>query len=222
MNILIVEDDLKIASYLQKGFKEESFDVEIANNGIDGLSCVRNNKYDIIILDWMLPGLSGVDICTIARKNDILTPILILSAKSNIQDRVTGLNCGADDYLPKPFSFDELLARVNALLRRNKMHKSTILRVSNLTFDLIDKKVQRGDRDIELTSKEYDLLEILMKNKGHVVSNKKISSFLWKNETTSSNIIMVLIHHLRSKVDDGFEKKLIKTVRKIGYKIDED
>jgi len=143
MNILVVEDDAKIASYLQKGMLEESFSVDVANDGVEGLACIRKKTYDVIILDWMLPNLDGIDICTIARKNNINTPILMLSAKSNIQDRIEGLNAGADDYLPKPFSFDELIARINALLRRKKFQKTNILEIADLNFDITERKVTR-------------------------------------------------------------------------------
>jgi len=221
MNILIVEDDTQIALYLQKGLMEESFAVDVVHDGVEGLACIRGKAYDVIVLDWMLPNLNGIDICTIARKNDINTPILILSAKNSIQDRVEGLNCGADDYLPKPFSFDELVARINALLRRKKLQKANILEIEDLIFNLTERKVMRAGKLISLTTKEYELLEILMENKGHVVSMKKIISQLWKDDTISSNIIIVLIHHLRSKIDDWHSKKLIKTIRKIGYKIDD-
>ncbi|MDX1810164.1 MAG: response regulator transcription factor [Sulfurospirillaceae bacterium] len=221
MNILVVEDDAQIASYLQKGLLEESFSVDVANDGVEGLACIRKKTYDVIVLDWMLPNLDGIDICTIARKNNINTPILMLSAKSSIQDRIEGLNSGADDYLPKPFSFDELIARINALLRRKKFQKANILEIADLVFDITERKATRAGKLITLTIKEYELLEILMENKGHVVSTKKIISHLWKDETISSNIIIVLIHHLRSKIDDGHSKKLIKTIRKIGYKIDD-
>lgn len=178
MNILIIEDDTQIASYLQKGLVEESFTVEVACNGIEGLACLRNKTYDVIVLDWMLPNLSGIDICTIARKNNINTPILMLSAKSSIQDKIEGLNCGADDYLPKPFSFDELIARINALLRRKRLQKANILEIADLVFDIIERKATRADKLISLTAKEYELLEILMENKGHVVSTKRIISHL--------------------------------------------
>ncbi len=221
MDILIVEDDTQIASYLKKGLQEESFMVEVAYDGVEGLACIRKNNYEVIVLDWMLPKLSGIDICTIARKNGINTPILILSAKSNIESRVEGLDCGADDYLPKPFSFDELVARINALMRRKKLQKDTILKVSDLIFNVSKREVTRGDESILLTIKEYELLEILMKNKGHVVSVKKIVSGLWGEESISSNIITVLIHHLRSKIDEKHSQKLIKTIRKLGYKIDD-
>ncbi|MFK5882143.1 MAG: response regulator transcription factor [Sulfurospirillum sp.] len=221
MNILIVEDDKQIASYLQKGLEEESFVVDIAHDGTEGLASIREKNFDVIILDWMLPKLSGIDICTIVKKNDINTPILMLSAKSSIQDKVDGLNCGADDYLSKPFSFDELVARVNALIRRKKLQNDSVLRVANLSFDIYKREVSRDGKIIGLTTKEYDFLELLMKNKGHVVSTKKITSNLWGDETISSNIIKVLIHHLRNKLDEGYSKTLIKTVRKIGYKIDD-
>ncbi len=221
MRILIVEDDITIASYLKKGLEEESFSVDVAYDGVDGLTFVREKNYAVMVIDWMLPKLSGIDICTIARKNGINTPIMILSAKSNIQDRVEGLDCGADDYLPKPFSFDELVARIRALIRRQKLQKDTILKAGNLIFNVSKRKVSRDDKEIELTIKEYELLEILMINKGHVVSVKKIISSLWSEESVSSNIITVLIHHLRNKIDDFHTRKLIKTVRKLGYKIDD-
>jgi len=221
MRILIVEDDITIASYLKKGLEEESFSVDVAYDGVDGLTFVREKNYAVMVIDWMLPKLSGIDICTIARKNGINTPIMILSAKSNIQDRVEGLDCGADDYLSKPFSFDELVARIRALIRRQKLQKDTILKAGNLVFNISKRKVSRDDKEIELTIKEYELLEILMINKGHVVSVKKIISSLWGEESVSSNIITVLIHHLRNKIDDFHARKLIKTVRKLGYKIDD-
>jgi DNA-binding response OmpR family regulator len=221
MNILLVEDDLQITSYLKKGLEEEDFSVEVAHDGQEGLSCVREKSYDVIILDWMLPMLSGIDICTIARKNGINTPILILSAKSDIEDKVEGLNCGADDYLSKPFAFDELVARINALLRRKKIQKDTTLEVGDLIFNISTRETKRANKTIPLTVKEYELLELLMKNRGHIVSLKKIVAYLWGDEVISSNIITVLIHHLRSKIDDKHALKLIKTVRKLGYKIDD-
>ncbi|PLY07030.1 MAG: DNA-binding response regulator [Arcobacter sp.] len=221
MNILIVDDDQQITSYLQKGLQEEGYIVDTAFNGQDGLLCVRTKSYEVIILDWMLPKLSGIDICTIIRKNNIGTPILMLSAKGDIEDKIEGLNCGADDYLSKPFSYDELVARVNALVRRKKLQKDTILEVADLSFNITNREIKRGDVVITLTVKEYDLLELLMKNKGHLVSSKKISKFLWGEEDIESNIITVLIHHLRSKIDGKFDIKLIKTVRRLGYKIDD-
>lgn len=221
MNILLVEDDQQITSYLKKGLEEEHFCVEVAYDGQEGLSCVREKSYDVIILDWMLPKLSGLDICTIARNNNINTPILILSAKSDIEDKVEGLNCGADDYLSKPFAFDELVARINALLRRKKIQKDTTLEVGDLIFNISTRETKRANEIIPLTVKEYELLELLMKNRGHIVSAKKIVAHLWGDEVISSNIITVLIHHLRSKIDDKHALKLIKTVRKLGYKIDD-
>lgn len=221
MNILLVEDDQQITSYLKKGLEEERFCVEVARDGEDGLSCVREKNYEVIILDWMLPKISGIDICTIARKNGINTPILILSAKSDIEDKVEGLNCGADDYLSKPFAFDELVARINALVRRKKIQKDTTLEVDDLIFNISTRETKRANETIALTVKEYELLELLMKNKGHIVSVKKIVTHLWGDEVIASNIITVLIHHLRSKIDENHTIKLIKTVRRLGYKIDD-
>jgi len=156
MNILIVEDDTQIVSYLKKGLEEESFVVDVAYDGIEGLSLTRKKVFDVIILDWMLPKLSGIDICTIVKKNNITTPILMLSAKSSIQDKVDGLNNGADDYLSKPFSFDELVARINALIRRKELQKDTLLRVADLSFDIYKREVSRDGKMINLTAKEYD------------------------------------------------------------------
>ncbi|NOX14765.1 MAG: response regulator transcription factor [Epsilonproteobacteria bacterium] len=221
MNILIVEDDTNIALYLRNGLVEESFIVDVASDGAEGLAKIRQNTYDIIILDWMLPSLSGIDLCVIARKNDINTPILMLSAKSDIRDKIEGLNCGADDYLPKPFSFDELLARIYALARRRTLQHDIILEVSNLTFNVSKRKVKRGEKNIKLTTKEYELLELLMQSKGHMVSIKKITTHLWQDETVSDSIIKVMIYHLRNKIDEDENQKLIKTVRKFGYKIDD-
>ena len=221
MNILVVEDDKQISSYLKKGLEEESFVVDVAYDGTEGLSLIREKNFDVIILDWMLPKLSGIDICTIVKKNDISTPILMLSAKNSIQDKVDGLNHGADDYLAKPFSFDELIARVNALIRRQKTKKNSILKVADLSFDIYKREVLRAGKIINLTAKEYDFLELLMQNRGHVVSTKKITFSLWGSETISSNIVKVIMHHLRSKLDVGYSRALIKTIRKIGYKIDD-
>ncbi len=221
MNILIVDDDEHINSYLKKGLEEEGFVVDTAMNGQDGLLNIRTKSYEVIILDWMLPKLSGIDICTIVRKNNIGTPILMLSAKGDIEDKIEGLNCGADDYLSKPFSYDELIARVNALIRRKKLQKDTILEVADLSFNITNREIKRGGKTIVLTVKEYELLELLIKNKGHLVSSKKISKYLWGDENIESNIITVLIHHLRSKIDGKFDVKLIKTVRRLGYKIND-
>jgi len=221
MNILLVEDDQQITSYLKKGLEEEGFSVEVVHDGEDGLLHVRTKSYEVIILDWMLPKLSGIDICTIARSNSINTPILMLSAKSDIEDKIEGLNCGADDYLSKPFAFDELVARINALVRRKTLQNDTLLTVADLTFNVTAREIKRANTTIALTVKEYELLELLMKSMGHIVSAKKISDYLWGDEDIESNIITVLIHHLRSKIDGNHDIKLIKTVRKLGYKIDD-
>jgi len=221
MSVLIVEDDQQIVSYLKKGLEEESFEVEITTNGEDGLALIRQKSYSLIILDWMLPNLSGIDLCTIARNNNINTPILILSAKGDIQDKIEGLNSGADDYLSKPFSFDELVARVNALIRRRKLQKDTIYTCGDLKFNITKRVLSKDDNEIFLTTKEYELLDLLMQNRGHVVSMQKIITFLWGDEEISSNIVNVLIHHLRVKLCEEDSSKYIKTIRKLGFKIDE-
>lgn len=222
MSILIVEDDQQIVSYLKKGLEEESFEVEIATNGEDGLALIRQKSYSVIILDWMLPKLSGIDLCTIVRNNNINTPILILSAKGDIQDKIEGLNSGADDYLSKPFSFDELVARINALTRRKKLQKDTIYKCGDVEFNVSKRVLRRNENEIILTTKEYELLDFLMQNQGHVVSMKKIITHLWGEEEISSNIVNVLIHHLRVKLCEDNSNKYIKTIRKLGFKIDND
>ncbi len=221
MNILIVEDDKKIANYSKQGFEEENFVVDLSYTGEEGLELIKKNSYDIIILDWMLPGINGIEVCKRVRKLEIITPVIILTAKIGIEDRVYGLNSGADDYVPKPFSFEELLARVNALVRRASYKKNDIVKIDNLTIDFQKKEVYRDNKKINLTIKEYDILELLIKNRGHVVKMKSIIGELWEsNDAISSNIINVYMHHLRHKIDKGHKTKLIKTVRKHGFKID--
>ncbi len=221
MNILIVEDDKKIANYSKEGFEEEDFVVDLAYNGEDGLSLVETNTYDVIILDWMLPGIDGIEVCKKIRESGFTTPIIMLTAKTFIEDKVLGLNSGADDYIPKPFYFEELLARVNALIRRASYQSSPDIVIADLLINMSKREVSRAGKVIELTPKEYGILELLVQNRGKVVKLKTIVDTLWANDDDiSSNIINVYMHHLRHKVDSEHKQKLIKTVRKHGFRID--
>ncbi len=221
MNILIIEDDKKIANYSKEGFEEEGFIADIAYNGEDGLALLEKNTYDTVILDWMLPGIDGIEVCKRVRALGLTTPIIMLTAKVFIEDKILGLNSGADDYISKPFYFEELLARVNALMRRASYATNPNIKIADLVIDMHKREVVRAGNAIDLTPKEYAILELLAKNRGKVVKLKAITEKLWDNEDDiNSNIINVYMHHLRHKIDSGYNQKLIKTVRKLGFKID--
>jgi len=221
MNILIIEDDKKIANYSREGFEEEGFVVDLAYNGEDGLDLVEKNSYDTIVLDWMLPGINGIEVCQKIREVGITTPIIMATAKIDLEHKIQGLNIGADDYIPKPFYFEELLARVNALIRRSSYKNDVIIKIDNLAVDIHKREVSRDGKKIELTIKEYDILELLIRNRGHIVKIKTIVDEVWENDDAiSSSIINVYMHHLRQKIDEGNDLKLIKTIRKHGFKID--
>ena len=223
MRILVVEDDKKVAAFLQKGLREEQYAVDVCRNGEDAVYEAQVHPYDVIILDIMLPGKDGFTICKELRENSVLTPILMLTAKDSLEDKVIGLSEGADDYLTKPFSFEELLARIRALLRRNQDYKTGILKVDDLELDPLRRTVQRAGTPITLSGKEYALLEYLLRNKGIILSQTKIIDHVWdRNYDGTSNLINVYINHLREKIDKDAEVKLIKTVRGQGYKIDEN
>jgi heavy metal response regulator len=222
MRILLVEDDRDVARFIKKGLKENSFSVDIAENGEDGLYLATQENYDLIILDIMLPLLSGDKILYHLRKKGNSTPVIFLSAKDSVKNIVNGLNLGADDYIVKPFSFHELLARIRAILRREKKVLSPVLRVADLTLNQITREVRRGDSPIELTPKEYALLEYLMINEGQVLTRTMISEHIWNYDfDPMTNIIDVHINHLRSKIDKGFSPKLIHTVKGVGYVLKE-
>ena len=218
MRILIVEDEKKIASFIQRGLKEEHYAVDIAADGEEGGYLAEINSYDLIILDIMLPKQDGVSVCKELRRKKIATPILMLTARDTLHDKVSGLDAGADDYLPKPFPFEELLARVRALLRRTRKEKSPILKVADLELHQLTHEVKRGKKTISLTSKEYALLEYFMLHTGEVVTRTMISEHVWNDDFDSfSNVIDVYIKFLRNKIDNGFSKKLIHTLRGRGY-----
>lgn len=220
MRILIVEDQAKTSQFLKKGFSEVGYSADIAESGPAAESFVASSEYDLIILDLMLPGQNGIDTARHLRRDGFLGPILMLTALSSTKDKVNGLDAGADDYLTKPFSFDELLARVRALLRRNSNKHSTnsILKYSDLEIDLVQRKVIRNQQEIHLTSKEFSLLEYFMRNPERPLGRTSIAEHVWDVDFDSeSNVIDVYINLLRKKIDSPFSKKLIQTVVGVGY-----
>ncbi|MGC9064490.1 MAG: response regulator transcription factor, partial [bacterium] len=201
MRVLLVEDDEHIVDFLKRGLKEEGFVVEVAYNGEDGLYLAENEEFDLIILDILLPKLDGFELCNRLRTKGNSTPILMLTAKDDIEDRVHGLNIGADDYLVKPFAFEELLARIRAVLRRQKNIEGSILRVGDLTLNLLTREVKRGGKSIELTTREFELLKFLMYHPGQVLSRTQIAEHVWSyNFDYFSNIVDVYIRYLREKI----------------------
>lgn len=224
VRILIVEDEARVVQFLKRGFEEESFVVDVALDGEQGSRLGLAGEYDIIVLDVMLPRRTGIQVLRELRAAGILTPILILSAKGEVEDRVLGLDAGADDYLAKPFSFSEVLARVRSLLRRQTYGSDTptTLAIADLRIDLLGRVVSRGGRDIPLTTKEFQVLEYLLRNKGRVLSRVILTERIWNmNFDSETNIVDVVINRLRRKLEDGFSIKLIHTVRGVGYAIRE-
>ncbi|GAX86956.1 two-component system, OmpR family, response regulator [Lebetimonas natsushimae] len=222
MKVLLIEDDEKIAKNIKEYLKKEGFRVDLAKDGEEGFYLAQNNNYDVLVVDWMLPKMSGIDVIKKLREKDIFTPALILTAKSDIEDKVEGLNV-ADDYLTKPFDFEELVARIKALFRRSKNIKENVLKVGDLELNPDTKEVRRAGKNIELTAKQFELLKYLMINKGKIVSEDMIAQNLWEmDEEINSNVINVYISHLRKKIDKDFDKKLIKTFRGMGFKISDE
>ena len=222
MRILLVEDELKIANFIERGLKEEHYAVDVVYNGEEALNMADMNPYDLIILDLMLPDRDGLSVCKTLRNNKINTPILMLTAKSGIRDKVSGLDSGADDYLTKPFAFEELLARVRALLRRKTGEKVTLLKIADLELDQLTHKVKRAGKEIKMTSKEYALLEYLLLNANQIVTRTMISEHVWNEDFDSfTNITDVYINYLRNKIDKGSDKQLIHTIRGVGYIVKE-
>lgn len=218
MRILVVEDEKKVSRFLQQGLEEEHYSVDIAHDGQQGEILASTANYDLIILDVLLPKKDGLAVLAELRHKRINTPVLLLTAKAATEDKVAGLDTGADDYLTKPFSFSELLARVRSLLRRSASEKSTLLNVADLQLDTVTHKARRAEKLIELTAREYALLEYFMRNVARVLTRTIISEHIWNyNFDTGTNVVDVYINHLRSKIDDGFEKKLLHTVRGVGY-----
>jgi two-component system copper resistance phosphate regulon response regulator CusR len=219
MKILIIEDENKVAEFLRKGFTAEAYSVEIASDGTSGSRLARSGMFDAIILDLMLPGKDGITVLKEIRAAKVDAPVLILSSKSDVEDRVAGLNLGADDYVPKPFAFSELLARVRSLLRRKSPDLAdSVLRVNDLRMDLLSRKVERAGTAMTLTNREFEVLEYLMRNRGRVVSRVILTERVWDMDFDSgTNVVDVVINRLRRKIDDEFEPKLLHSVRGVGY-----
>lgn len=218
MKILIVEDEPKTGDYLRQGLAEAGFIVDLARDGLDGLHLAQSGEYDLIVLDVMLPRLDGWGVLETLRRAGRETPVLFLTARDQVEDRVRGLELGADDYLVKPFAFSELLARVRTLLRRGRSKEPEVLRAADLELDLLRRRVLRAGQRIDLTAKEFALLELLLRRQGEVLPRSLIASQVWDmNFDSDTNVIEVAVRRLRAKVDDPFEPKLIRTVRGMGY-----
>ncbi len=220
MRILIVEDELKVAKALAEGLATEHFETRGATTGEEGFFLVSNESFDLVLLDLMLPSRDGLEILRALRARGLQTPVLILTAKDTIEDRVQGLDCGADDYLVKPFAFPELVARIRALLRRGRLEQATRLRHDDLELDLVTREVARGGRTLELTGKEFGILEYLLRHQGRVVSREMLARDVWQvtaRATPLDNVIDVTIARLRRKVDDPFPMKLLHTIRGVGF-----
>lgn len=220
MRILVVEDEKRTASYLEKGLGEQGFIVDIAQNGVDGEHLAMTTDYDVIVLDVSLPGRSGWDVVQAIRKTKS-TPVLFLTARDQVDDRVKGLELGADDYLVKPFAFSELLARIRSLLRRGRAREPDVLEIADLQLDLLRRRVARGGQRISLTPKEFALLSLLVRRRGEVLSRTLIAEQVWDmNFDSDTNVVDVAIRRLRAKIDDPFPIKLIHTIRGVGYVCD--
>jgi DNA-binding response OmpR family regulator len=218
MKILVIEDEKKVASFIKKGLEEEYYIVDTAHNGKDGFELGLSGDYDLIILDLMLPFKDGISITRDLRAHNIITPILLLTAKDKIQDKVEGLDAGADDYLTKPFAFEELIARARALLRRRENVKSLVLKAGELSLDTQTHKLGIGENEMDLTPKEYAILEFLMRNKNKVVSRTKLTQHVYEyNFDTDTNVIDVYINKLRGKIEQHSKTEFIHTVRGVGY-----
>jgi len=222
MRILVVEDEAKAGDYVKQGLTEAGFVTDLARDGIDGLHQALNEDYDLVILDVMLPAMDGWTVLQAIRRAGKDTPVLFLTARDEVEDRVKGLESGADDYLVKPFAFSELLARVRTLLRRGKAREADSLVAADLELDLRRRRVTRAGTRIDLTAKEFALLELLLRRRGEILPRSLIASQVWDmNFDSDTNVIEVAVRRLRAKIDDGFEPKLIRTVRGMGYVLEE-
>jgi len=218
VRILLVEDETKVASFIRKGLEEEQYQVDVAHDGEEGLQRVLASEHDLIILDLLLPRRDGTSILREVRERRIDTPVLILTAKDSVEDRVAGLNSGCDDYLPKPFAFAELLARSRALLRRKSTDRGAILVAGDLLLDPLTRRATRAGKNVELTSREYALLQYFMQHPNQILTRTMIAEQVWDyNFDNFSNVVDVYVNYLRNKIDRNFEPKLLHTVRGIGY-----
>jgi heavy metal response regulator len=223
MRILVVEDEKKVSSFIKRGLEEENYEVETAPDGEEGLAMATEKSFDLVVLDWMLPKKDGLAVVKELRGRKTMTPVLMLTAKDSLEDIVAGLDSGSDDYLTKPFAFAELLARVRALLRRSEMDRGAEIRFADLRLDPVTHKVWRKDREIDLTAKEYGLLEYFMRNPNQVLTRTMIADHVWDYTFDSfTNIIDVYVNYLRKKIDRDADRKLIHTVRGVGYILKEE
>jgi two-component system, OmpR family, response regulator len=220
MRILVVEDELKMASLLRRGLQEEGHAVDLARTGDDALWMARATEYDAVVLDLMLPGLDGIEVCRRLRESDVWAPVLMLTARDGVDDRIAGLDSGADDYLPKPFSFAELLARLRALVRRGAGERPAVLEVGDLRLDPATRRAWRGEVEVSLSAKEFALLEAFMRRPGDVLSRYQLLEHAWDyGYENRSNVIDVYVRYLRDKVDRPFGRASIETVRGVGYRL---
>ena len=221
MRLLVVEDEAKIGEYLKQGLSEAGFVVDLARDGLDGKHLALTEDYDLVVLDVMLPRMDGWHVLEAIRREGQNVPVIFLTARDQVESRVKGLEMGADDYLVKPFSFSELLARVRALMRRGKSKEAEVLRVADLEVDLVRRRVTRSGKRIDLTAKEFTLLELFLRRQGEVLPRSLIASHVWNmNFDSDTNVIEVAVRRLRAKIDDPYEPKLIRTVRGMGYVLD--
>jgi DNA-binding response OmpR family regulator len=220
MRVLVIEDDRKVARQVAKGLQEEGFVVDLAATGEDGEEKATVNEYDVIVLDWRLPGKDGLAVCRTLREHQVSTPILMLTARDSVADRVSGLRTGADDYLTKPFAFDEFIARITALLRRSRVAQPAVLKVADLTLDPVSRRVTRGGLPITLTPKEYAILDVLMRSSGEVVTRTRLAERVWDEAADiDDNLVDAHVSHLRRKIDQETGVQLIHTIRSVGYRL---
>ncbi len=224
MRILVVEDEKKVARALRDGLEVEHYEVTVATTGEEGFFLANEQVFDLVVLDLMLPGRSGLEVLSTIRKRGLQTPVLVLTARDAVEDRVIGLDSGADDYLVKPFAFAELSARIRALVRRGRPDQVLRLKLADLEMDLVSRRVRRAERALSLTAREVEVQEYLRRHAGHVVSREMLSRDVWKepqHDATTDNLIDVHIARLRKKLDDPFERKLLKTIRGVGFALTE-
>jgi two-component system OmpR family response regulator len=220
MRILVVEDEVKLASLIRRGLREEGLLADVAIKGEDALWMAASTEYDVLILDWMLPGIDGIQTAERLRADGVDTPILMLTARDSVPDRITGLNAGADDYLPKPFAFGELVARVHALARRSSIQRSTALQVDDLRLDPVSHRAWRGDVELDLSAREFLLLATLMRHSGAAMSRQQLLDHAWDEAPPGqSNVVDVYIGYLRDKIDRPFGRANLETVRGVGYRL---
>jgi DNA-binding response OmpR family regulator len=223
VRILVIEDEVKLANAVKRALELQNYAVDVANDGTTGYDLAAGEEFDLIILDVMLPGMDGIEICRQIREDGIHTPVLMLTAKGQISDKVTGLDIGADDYMIKPFSFEELFARIRALIRRPKQTSKSVLKVKDLSLDTVRFKVKRQDQTIKLSAKEFAILEYLLRNKNSVISRDQLVAHVWEYDTdVIPTVVEVHIKHLRDKIDAPFQSQLIQTIRGKGYTIEDE